>query len=200
MAEFELQTEIAAVNRMLASIGERPINSLSDTERLDVANAIEVLHDESRLLQLQGWWFNREQEITLTPNDDGELVVPADATKVRYHERFDKTTEVFTQRGVKLYSLDRRTTVGWVNPILVDWIKLLAFEDLPETARVYITRRSGVTFQNNSPGSAQLFEFTERDALVAFGTLKLEDLDQGALTIQNSPDQLRVTARREPRG
>ena len=60
-------TELEAVNAMLLSIGQAPVNTLEVAGIKDVSFARLMLHNTNRQVQSRGWWFNRELGYELTP-------------------------------------------------------------------------------------------------------------------------------------
>jgi hypothetical protein len=53
-------TELEAVNVLLTTIGEAPVNTLTGNQVTDVTVAKQVLLEISREIQSQGWHFNTE--------------------------------------------------------------------------------------------------------------------------------------------
>ena len=51
-------TELQAVNTMLSTIGEAPVNSITGTTTVDVSVAKNILDETSMSVQSQGWNFN----------------------------------------------------------------------------------------------------------------------------------------------
>jgi hypothetical protein len=177
-------TELSAVNLMLASIGERPIVNLDDNQRADVMRALSTLNETNVLVQSRGWWFNEEHDLVHAPNDDGEYILTDDVIKV---DPSDASVDNFVKRGKKLYNTTTWTTTGHSTPLALDLVRLLPFDDLPETAKIYIARRAGVIYQTRSVGSPTLFEFTSRDAQEAYGTLQEEELEHVDTNLTHSP-------------
>ena len=70
MAEVVPLTKLDAINQMLHDLGERPVNSLAGSTRLDVNRAIASLDSVLRRLLNRGWWFNSES-IRLTVDGAG---------------------------------------------------------------------------------------------------------------------------------
>ena len=82
------QTELSAINRMLASVGVAPVTSI-ETESInradgsteivqtnpDVAIAVNTLTEVSREVQSEGWVFNKEYNVKVTPNSNNKLVI-----------------------------------------------------------------------------------------------------------------------------
>jgi hypothetical protein len=187
-------TKLEAVNRMLASIGERPVNDLEDTRRLDVVRAVHTLDEKHMQFQTKGWWFNTEYDVEFTPDAAGEYILSEDIIRVDVsdvnHNRFNNSTEQWVKRQDKLYNLSTRLTTGNTKTIKFDVIRSLTFEDLPETARAYLALRAAVTFQTRSVGSVKIFQFTEQEALDAWDDVIEESLDYEDLTLAASPSIL----------
>ena len=61
-------TELQAVNRMLAGIGQAPITQagLTNAANPDVAMATQTLYEVSRQIQAEGWSFNKEYNVETT--------------------------------------------------------------------------------------------------------------------------------------
>lgn len=193
-------TEVSAINMMLASIGERPVNDISTTQRLDVLRAVATLNEVNVMVQTRGWWFNAEEGVTLSPNADGEYDIPANVVKV---DSYYTSIWKFVQRGRRLYNKDTFSFTAvddegtlHTDDLLVNWTVILDFDDLPETAKLYIARRAGVIFQTRSVGSPTLFEFTEQAAQEAWGLFQQEELDQEDINLTYAPGIVDAVYRR----
>jgi hypothetical protein len=167
---------LEAVNTILSSIGERPVASLEDSTRLDVVHAIKALTETSKLVQIRGWWYNTEEEVSISPTIDDEIIIPGNVRKIDLTDK--NTTKKYVFRGSKLYDLETRSYDVFTESVEVDWIIELPFDELPETARLYIMLRAGVVFQQRALGSVTLFQFTEEDAAKAWALLLEEELEQ----------------------
>ena len=162
-------TELEAINYMLATIGESPVNSTEDTGVVDAELALQTLRDISRKVQTRGWHFNTEENYTLTPTfNDGELIVPANAVCV---DTVGKDRDLdLVQRGSRMY--DRvNHTYSFTDSVTVDMIVLLDFDELPQAARSYIIVRASRIYQEHILGSSQLSAFSVQDERVAYATL-----------------------------
>ncbi|MCY4709469.1 phage tail protein, partial [Escherichia coli] len=65
---LETGEELAAVNDILASIGEPPVSTLEGDSNADVTNARRVLNKINRQIQSKGWTFNIEEGQQLLPD------------------------------------------------------------------------------------------------------------------------------------
>ena len=180
-------TELDAVNEMLASIGEAPVNSL--TAGLDEASiAHRILTNVSRQVQARGWFFNREV-LRLSPSESGEIRLPHNILKV------DDEAGAYIQRGLRVYDR-RRNTYQFpqgVYPFLV--VVGLPFEDLTETARTYIYLKAARRFHERFLGSATLQQYAQVDELEAYRDLKQEEIEAGNYNLFNNPEVQRALVR-----
>ena len=94
-------TELEAVNTMLNTIGEAPVNTLVNMTSVDAITALSVLQSVNREVQSQGWFFNYEYNYPLTPNQNGELSLPTNIMSVDSSNVSHKHDLV--QRGSRAY-------------------------------------------------------------------------------------------------
>jgi hypothetical protein len=180
-----LTTKLETVNSMLGHIGETPVNSIADTNALPVsaAMAVTIVDEVSREVQAEGWHFNTENNVELTPDSQGIITIPEDIIEL---DVADKTIDV-VQRGLSLF--DRRTnTTTFKDKITVSLIRLLDWDSLPEVARRYITLRASRVFQGRVVGSRELEALIARDEFQARARLMNADGNTSDRTIFDSPD------------
>jgi hypothetical protein len=169
-------TELDAVNTMLSTIGEAPTNSLQGGS-VDVGTARNILTSVSREVQSLGWHFNTEKDFRLLPDaDTRQINLPANTLRVDTVGQ-DLLTDV-VQRGTKLYDRLRHTYL-FDAAITTDIVVFLAFDELPEAARRYITIRAARIFQESMVGSETLSAFTRRDEAIALAALKKAEAKTG---------------------
>ena len=157
-------TELDAVNIMLGTIGESPINSIEAASGVsDAVIARQILNEVSIQTQEEGWHFNVETNFELTPAyPSKEIFVPDNCIEV---DAEDTRVDVAI-RGNRLY--DRiNHTYEFEKSIKCNIVLLLPFEDLPQAARHYVTIRAARVFQQRVVGSQVLGTFTEKDEMRA---------------------------------
>tara|TARA_Y100000401_G_scaffold15553_1_gene10570 strand:- start:12069 stop:12629 length:561 start_codon:yes stop_codon:yes gene_type:complete len=172
---------------MLGYIGEAPVNSISNTAELPVsaANAVSILDETSKEVQSNGWHFNTEREVTLSPSAaDGKITLAADILQVD-HEGTDNIDLV--QRGTSLYDRKEKTDV-FTNDIKVTVVKELPWDSLPEQARRYITLRATRYLQSRIVGSRELEALILRDEFAAKANLETSDNRNADRTIFDNYD------------
>lgn len=180
---LSMTTELDAVNIMLGTIGESPINSLdAATGVVDAVTARSILAEVSVQVQEEGWHFNTDYEFDLTPDTNGYIYVPSNAIEVDtspYSREYDVAI-----RGNKLYDRGNKTYV-FSKPLKADLTILLEFNELPQAARHYITIRAARVFQQRVVGSNVLGSFTQGDeynALRAMRRYEARTADYNILT------------------
>jgi hypothetical protein len=154
-------TELDAVNYMLSTIAESPVSTLEDSMHEDAMLAQSVLTEASREVQDEGWYFNREHNYPLYPDENGNITLAPNMTSVDIEATTTPGNNDIdvVARGNRLYDNTNHTykfdraihaTVKWVLP----------FEELPETAKNHIVAVAARQFQAKAMGSETLHSFT----------------------------------------
>jgi len=166
-------TEIEAVNIMLSTIGESPINSFEEITG-DISIARNTLAEVSKAVQLEGWQWNTEDNYPLKPNIlNHKIKVDPSIARVWFPHPFDHELVV---RGSHVYDRKNHTFTFEDNfTVSVSILQILSFEALPETAKRYITIRAARVFQERVVGSSTLTGFTSQDEIRARATLLDEE-------------------------
>lgn len=147
-------SKLEAVNICLSSMGEPPVNTL-DGAGIDAQMALELIAEVSRSVQLVGWHWNREN-FSISPDVNGNINLPENTLKID-STSYDASLDV-VQRGRKLYNRTDNTFT-FTNPVLVEVILLLDFDDIPEAAKQFITYTAALTLQERILGSDTLDKF-----------------------------------------
>lgn len=171
MATLQPTTKLEAVNVMLTSIGEAPVNSLiSGLEDAELAETI--LESVNKETQSKGWIFNTDLKLSLSPNTDNQIVLPDNYLRVDTRGTLRSSSKDIVERGRKLY--DRiGNSFTFTDPVTVDVVILLDFTDIPEVARRYITIRSARIFQDRVLSSTNIHGFQVQDEQQAY--IELQD-------------------------
>ena len=168
---LETTTELEAVNAILATIGEAPVTSL-DPELLadDAATAHAFLKSSLRRTLSRGWTFNTERNITIAPNNDGHILVGADAVRVVIPNE-PKIVVRHGGVGARLYDMEFRTDVFESAKSNLNIVRLLDFEDCSEQMRDYVTIAAGRRFQQKIMGDQVKHRIEANDELRAWADL-----------------------------
>jgi hypothetical protein len=184
-------TKLEAINIMLSTIGESPVNSLQ-SGLVDAELAETILENISKSVQAEGWNFNREQRLEVSPTVAGEIVVPLNT--LRADASLVTNSKDLVQRGSRMYDKQKHTyNIG--EAVKLDLIIELDFTELPEVARRYIAIKSARVFQDRVVGSDALHSFTMQDEASAYFQLKDFELDTEDYNIMDNYDVYRVLDR-----
>lgn len=181
--DIKLMTELDAINLMLETIGEAPINSLEVSGLADLAVAKRTLQETAREVQSEGWNWNTEENVRFIPDIDGYVNLPSNILRVEPTYRYLP----YIGRGVKLYNKETRTYI-FTEAVYLNITTFLSFEELPDCARMYIAIKSARRFQNKVMGSDAVYQYTADDEEETRVTLLQHELDTGNYNIlDNSP-------------
>ena len=188
-------TKLEAVNTMLTSIGEQPIQNMNDLAGLsDASIAEQILDNVSRAIQSRGWIFNTDLDVQMPVDQYGEIKLSPDILRVDTTSRVRDGDTDIVERGRKLYDRQKQTFV-FTTKVTVNQIKLLIFEDLPEPARRYISIRSARIFHDRVVGSGELHRFYQEDEMNAWQALLEYEGDVADYNIFDNYDVFRVVDR-----
>lgn len=178
-------SKLDAVNMMLASIGQAPVNSLSVSGIRDVNIAALALDNTTREVLSRGWNFNTDQRYPLTPNVSNQILVPSTALEVDPSDR--NVDVVVRDNGGTLMLYDRETrSFAFTKPVECDITWGFDYEKLSQAFRQYIAVRAARVFQSQVIGSELLFKFTELHEQEALAALKRHELRGKDRNIFNS--------------
>jgi len=172
-------TELQAVNTMLSTIGEAPVNSITGTTTVDVSVAKNILDETSMSVQSIGWNFNTHiNHTTLALDSDNKVPLPANCVKADANQAYRNYN--YTIRNGFLYDMEKHTDVFTSAPASVDLVLVQQFEHLPEYARRYITTKAARRFASRFIGDKEITALIgqdENEALVAFHQADSQEAD-----------------------
>lgn len=185
-------TELDAVNYLLLSIGESPVNTLEENYTDPIAlMAYRTFHHISRQVQATGLHCNSESNYPLIRDEDGYLVLPKNTLKA---DASDPTIDVVV-RGQRLYDRTNHS-YKFKKDLKVDLVLFLSFEELPQVVRDYITVRAVRVFQSKSLGSENLHSFSMQDEMEAKIEMIREETDSYDYNMLRSPHVASMLRRR----
>lgn len=187
-------TELEAVNTMLTTIGESPVNQISESTA-DTRIAYLILGEVNRATQIRGWHWNTESDVTLTPDGTTkEITLGSNVVRVDVDGREYTNIDVI-QRGTKLYD-KKNHTLQFSSPVKAEVVYLIPFADMPEQARYYIIVRSARLFQQRMIGDSTGSAFSAEEETTAFLALQSAEDETADHNIFNQYDVSKVIAHR----
>lgn len=182
-------TELEAVNTMLASIGEQPLDALGSDDPNETL-ALNALREVTREVTSQRWRWNTEFGYTVaqtaTYSGLSIFAVPNNLADFRLSRTPDQRGIDVVRRASRDYSpgtlvfADRlRAKDGFPvserTTLKIDPVWFTDFEHCPEVARRYILVRALRSFQRGAVGSAVLHTMSEEDEKTALFNLHLAE-------------------------
>ena len=165
---YGVSTELDAVNSILMSVGESPVNTLT-VQSPEVAIAQKTLRQVCREVQAEGWSYNTENEYPIDLDTNNQCIIPNNVIQLDlniYQHGKDYDIVRRSDNGVmKIYDKKNHTfTFENCSKLYFDIVWMLDFEDLPQAFKDYITCRASRIASNrmvNNPQSSKLLEADE---------------------------------------
>ena len=168
------QTKLDAVNLMLASIGQSPVNTLSGSLPKDVTKAVVALDNALREVLTQGWSFNSDIGYSMSVDGTNRIAVPASSLQIdpSYGQDYVPRYDSAAPAGMFLYDRQRNSFNEFSDVVLVDIVWAFEFEQVPQHCRQYVATKAARKFQSGIMASAVLHQFTRDDESEAYATFR----------------------------
>ena len=173
--------ELQAVNMLLAAIGEAAVSSLETATTVDVTQAKNLLSNINREVQQKGWHFNTEWDVILSLDSDSRIPLGTSILSIY------SPTKLTTIRGREgssfLYDLDNNTFTWGASVNDAVTITLLDFEDIPQTARQYITSKAARIFQEEIIGQVSAEAVNRQEEVEAYADLMDDEGERSGFNV-----------------
>lgn len=167
-----------AVNACLAGIGEAPVDNIDDGN-LDVDMAVNTVLRVSRQMQSKGWWFNKEDNWVLAPNDvNGIIAQPVNTLSVINGEK--DPYRKMTIRAGKIYDMQRHTfdlrgSTNKKGNITFTFVVYLEFQDCPPIFQTAVSEIAKRVFAQDLEVDQTRWTFQKKDEDRALALLDVEN-------------------------
>lgn len=170
-------TKLDAINECLAAIGSAPVSS-EDDPSLDAAMASAKIDQVSLDIQSKGLWFNREGNWKLTPDSNGEILVPNNAIDI-VSWGASRPCQL-SIRGNRIYdSVDHTFNLSELvqgdGKIEFLFITQLPYNDMPPVAQTAVLYRARRLFAQDVDGDSQRWRENNYDEIAALHRLESDD-------------------------
>ncbi len=172
--------ELEAMNVLLRAIGSSPVNSL-ETPHPDAANAKATLKRIRTQAQTRGWWFNIDYDVTLQPNEVGEIEIPSYVTSLKMLDRS------YVKRGDKLYNNITQTYVIGCAVVVRNMQRTVDWDELPQSMQDYITYFAASQFVQDELEDPNKVKYFQELAGMAMLDVKKQDLEEGQYNMFDRP-------------
>lgn len=186
--ELSQYSELEAVNEILSSVGDSPVNTLENLTNVNAINAHNVLRRVNRQFQSRGWSFNYFENYTLNPDYYSKKIMWSN--NILYIEGLND--EKYIQRDKYVYDKTNSTDT-FTSAVSADVILLVPFEELPEQARQYIVAKSATQFATRFVGDMNLVQVLLRTEQEAWSFFQEYELDNNNYNMLENTDVQDVT-------
>jgi hypothetical protein len=181
-----LDTELSAVNSILGSIGQSPVTSLDFTNP-EISFIYNLLTEVNVDVQNEGWEFNTELHVKVSPDANKHIVVPANTLRYDVNDnQNDRRLNVVTRNG-RLYNKVEHTD-EFENDVELDVVTLYAFEDLPPVFRRYVIYRAAGRAATQLVANPQLVQLLGTQEAQARAACLEYECEQGDHNFMGWPD------------
>lgn len=200
-------TELQAINRMLAGIGQSPITQagLDNAANPDVAIAKETLYEVSRQIQSEGWAFNKEYNVIMAPNTAGKIAITGDimqidASEFNYRGNPNRgnyytasTSTAVTNANMDLiiknnFLYDKRNKTDiFQQPVQCTVIYYREFVNTPPAIQYYIVDAATARLCQRIIGDTQMYQMLQERTMEARTYALQYETEQGDYSFFGSP-------------
>ena len=178
--------ELPAVNQILASVGQAPVTTLDQTNP-DVAIAYDTLIQISREVQAEGWTFNTEYKVKLTPDTNDQISYPSNVLQMNLSDGEGYGSKAAIRKNDKLYDRVNHTDIWTDETVKVDIVYFYDWVDLPIPIQDFITARAATIVSTKIVGDAEQHKYlSTREQLARANALEYE-CNQGNYTYFGHP-------------
>lgn len=192
-------TKLNAVNEMLESLGESPVDALDPTGQTLHGEAEMILERSRRRVLMMGprewggWWANTAKNLEFVPDGSGNILLPPATYLWARPVSWSYQTEI---RDGKLYNLRTFTDVWTVASLRLDVIINLSWDQLTHHLKDYVTayaRLDFVRFKKRGSFDEQVYrDLSDRAKAVAFN----DDMSKGDLRVMDTFEHFFATGER----
>ena len=189
--QIATDTELSAVNSILGSIGQSPITSLTTGNAQanpEIAFIQNLLTETNKNVQGEGWHFNKEDHVKISPDTNGHYLIPTNYLRYDVHEGLSDRTKDVVRKDGKLYDNVNHTFV-FTGDHYFDITYLLAFEDVPPTIQRYIIARASVRAATQLVSNADLVRLLQLEEAQTKAAALEYDCEQGDHTFFGFPHE-----------
>jgi len=194
-------TDVEAVNRILSTVGGEKL--ASDTELSSatislIANlAYQDLKNSMRDLMSHPWGFNTEYDVELTTSGNA-ITVGTDVATIDLAANDAGSLDVIIRDDAgtrKLYDRKSHSFTAFTGDTYKTIITYyLAFEDMPEAAKMYVIAMAAVNFQATQVGNAQIDAILRTQLLASKSAFESYEAAQESWSIFDNYDIFKIVS------
>ena len=175
--QIATDTELSAVNSILGSIGQSPITTLN-FENPEISFIYNILSEVSKDVLNEGWHFNTEEHVKVSPDASGFITIPNDYLRYDLNEGQVHMQMDVVKRDGKLYDLVNHTDV-FDHDLELDIVYLYTFTDIPSVFQRYIIARASTRAATQLVSNSELVKLLQGQEGLARASLMEYECNQG---------------------
>ena len=187
---IDTETELSAVNAILGAIGQSPVTSIENSQaNPEISFIYNLLRDANVDVQNEGWHFNTEKHVHITPDQNGKVEIASDILKMDMADGWSKRHYDVVRRGGYLYDKFDHT-LDWSDhtEVVLDVVKLFTFADVPEPFKRYIVYKASTRAATQLVGNPQLARLLAQQEALARATCMEYECNQGNHSMMGFPE------------
>lgn len=170
--------ELSAVNHIIGTIGEAPIDTIDNMTDVDAINAYSILQHISRQEQARGWTFNKISHFVLNPDTNNN--------RIPWHSDYlflkDNAGHKLIKHGDFVKDLTTNSLI-FKEALDVEAVVFVPFEYLPEAMKNYILTKACFVFQSRYFGDDALTKITQAQIQEAWQYLQEYEIDNNSFSM-----------------
>ena len=185
----DTDTDLSAVNSILGAIGQSPLTELNYTNP-EVGFIFNILTEVNKDVQNEGWIFNTEYKVEVSPDSNKHIVIPANVLKYdKNGDHHDRRTN-FVRRAGNLYdTLAAVPKDEFDDSVFLDIVWLFPFTQLPSAFQRYVIARASVRAATQLVSNPQLVQLLQTQEAQARATCMEYECQQGDHSFMGFPDK-----------
>tara|TARA_Y100001938_G_scaffold4100_1_gene5170 strand:+ start:541 stop:1155 length:615 start_codon:yes stop_codon:yes gene_type:complete len=183
----DTDTELSAVNSILGAIGQSPVTTLN-YENPEIGFIYNILTEVNKDVQNEGWVFNKEYNVELSPDASKHITIPANVLRYDLHEDNIYRTKNIVRRNGRLWDTINQTDEFDSN-LHLDITWLWTFEDLPSAFKRYIISRASVRAATQLVSNPNLVQLLQQQEAQTRATCMEYECLQGDHSYMGFPDK-----------
>tara|TARA_R100000458_G_scaffold53133_1_gene55139 strand:- start:403 stop:1041 length:639 start_codon:yes stop_codon:yes gene_type:complete len=189
VVSYGVSTELDAVNSILMSVGESPVNTLT-VQSPEVAIAQSTLRQVCREILAEGWSFNLETDYPIDTDSNDQVQVPNNVLKIDLNiYQHGKDYNIVQKKDNNVLKIYDKTSHSFNFPnaekLYFDIVWMVAFEDCPQPIKDYITARASRISATRMVANPEAVKLLEADEAYARALAIEYDTSQGDHNIFN---------------
>jgi len=185
--------KVDAVNAVLRRVGLPPVSSLDTGGLSAAAHAERFIDGANRSCQARGWHFNTRRGVTLSPDPvTNKIAVPAATFHIDTHGQ-SKHIDV-TVVGGNLFDVDNNVDT-WTQDVVVTYVVLSDFDDLPEAFADYVVTESAYQFNRFHKKDQALDSMLRDELAVRWTRVRQLDGDLADVNVLDTGEMIQMRGR-----